>query len=85
MEGQTEEQREEQTDPILQDPSGRFDSEPVYNENYLKTKTKSYEGKVDTNFHDDRMPKEISHLICLSATLTDSVLECVKTNILQSF
>ena len=33
--------------------------------NYLKTKTKSYDGKIDTNFHDDEMPKEGSHCICL--------------------
>ena len=35
-----------------------FDSEPVYNEKYLKTKIKTYEGKISTNFHDDRIPKE---------------------------
>ena len=36
-----------------------FDSEPVCNEKYLKTKTKSYEGKINTNFHDDKMPEKI--------------------------
>ena len=36
----------------------RFDSEPVYNEKYLKTKIKSYEVKVYTNFHNNKMPKE---------------------------
>ena len=28
--------------------------------NILKTKVKSYKGKVNTNFHDDKMPKEDS-------------------------
>ena len=28
-----------------------FDSGPVYNEKYLKTKTKLYNGKIDTNFY----------------------------------
>ena len=32
--------------------------EPVYNEKYLKTKIKSYEGKISTNFNDDKIPKE---------------------------
>ena len=50
-----------------------FDSEPVYNEKYQKTKTTSYEGKISTNFHDDGIPKEGSHCIGLSVILIDSV------------
>ena len=50
-----------------------FDSEPVYNKKYLKTKTKFYEGKINTNFHDDRVPKEGSHCICLFVILIDSI------------
>ena len=34
-----------------------FDSEPVYNEKFLKTKIKSYEGKSNTNFHNSGTPK----------------------------
>ena len=34
----------------------RFDSEPVYNDKYLK---------INSNFHDDDdVPKEMSHCIC---------------------
>ena len=29
----------------------RFYSDPVYNEIYLKTKIKSYEGKINTSFN----------------------------------
>ena len=50
-----------------------FDSELVYNKKYLKTKTKFYEGKINTNFHDDRVPKEGSHCICLLVILIDSI------------
>ena len=35
-----------------------FDSKPVYNEKYLKAKTKSYNGKISTNFHDNKIPIE---------------------------
>ena len=35
-----------------------FDSEPVYNEKYLETKIKSYNGKLNTNFHNSKIPKE---------------------------
>ena len=38
----------------------RFDSEPVYNEKYLRTKIKSYEGKISSNFHGDKKyPKKV--------------------------
>ena len=35
-----------------------FDSKPVYNEKFIKTKTKSYNGKVNTNFHNNKITKE---------------------------
>ena len=36
-----------------------FDSKPVYNEKYLKTKIKLYDGKINTDFHNDKVPKKI--------------------------
>ena len=35
-----------------------FDSEPVYNEKYLKAKIKLYNGKISINFRDNKIPKE---------------------------
>ena len=35
-----------------------FDSELVYNEKYIKTKLKFYEGKINTTVHGDKVPKE---------------------------
>ena len=32
-----------------------FDSEPVYKERNIKSKIKSYEGKINTNFHDNKV------------------------------
>ena len=55
-----------------------LDSEPVYNENYLKAKVKSYNGKINTNFHNNIMPKEGSDCICLSVILIDSVFRTSK-------
>ena len=34
-----------------------FDSDPIYNENNLKTKIKSYEGRINKNFHHDKIIK----------------------------
>ena len=54
----------------------------MYNEKYLKTKIKFYKGKINTNFHHDKIPKKGSQCICLSVILIDSVfksgtLECL--------
>ena len=43
-----------------------FDSEPVYNKKYLKAKMKSYNGKINTNFYNNKIPKDGLHFICLS-------------------
>ena len=50
-----------------------FDSEPVYDEKYLKAKIKSYNDKINTNFPDNKIPGKDSQFICLSVMLTDSV------------
>ena len=50
-----------------------FDSEPVYNEKYLKTKIKSCKGKTNKKFHNTKTPKEGSQCIFLSVILIDFV------------
>ena len=40
-----------------------FDSEPVYNEKYIKTEIKSYNGKNTTYFHNNKLSKESSECI----------------------
>ena len=55
-----------------------FDSEPVYNKKYLKVKIKSYSGEINTNFHNTKLPKEGSQLICLLVILINSVFETGK-------
>ena len=62
-----------------------FDSEPVCNEKYLKTKSKSYEGKISTNFHCDKLPKEGSQCIFLSVILVDYVFRRGKSYCCQMF
>ena len=62
-----------------------FDSQPVYNEKYLKAKINYYVGKVNTIFNNDKMPKEGSHCIYLSVVLIDSVIKMGKTMILKWF
>ena len=70
-------------DKVSKSIKKRFDSEPVYNEKYVKTKTKSCEGKINTNSHDDKVPKEGSKYICLSVMLIDFLLRTGKNYYLQ--
>ena len=60
-----------------------FDNDPVISDKYLKTKIKYYEVKVNPNFHNDKMPKEGSHLHCQSMVLIDSAFEMGKNYYLQ--
>ena len=52
-----------------------FDSDPVYNQIYLKAKIKSYNWKISTNIHNNKIPKEGSQCICLSIILIDSIFK----------
>ena len=60
-----------------------FDGKPVYNEKYLKTRGKSCNGKIKTNFHNNKIPKEGFQCICLSLILIDSVSKKDKSYYLQ--
>ena len=48
------------------------DSNPVYIRKYLRTKIRSYKRKINTNFCNNKIPKEGSQYICLSVTLLGS-------------
>ena len=41
-----------------------FDSEPVYNENYLIVKIKSYNENLNTNLYNSKITTEVSQFIC---------------------
>ena len=62
-----------------------FDSEPIYNEKYLKAKIKSCNGKINTNFHKNKISKKGSQYICLSVILLDSVFRTGKNYYPQVF
>ena len=50
-----------------------FNSEPVYNDKYIKTKIKIYNDKVYTNFQHNKIPKDNEYCACLSVILLDSI------------
>ena len=60
----------------------KFDSEPVYGDKYIKTKIKSYNNDITTNFHGEgnskRVPKESCPYNCFSLISLDSVIQMGK-------
>ena len=50
-----------------------FNSEPVYNDKYIKTKIKIYNNRVYTNFQHNKIPKDKEYFACLSVILSDSI------------
>ena len=54
-------------DQVSTDIKKEFDSKPVYNKEFLKTKIKSHGDEV-TDFYDEKIPKVDSNHTCLAVT-----------------
>ena len=50
-----------------------FDTEPVYNSKYIKTKINIYSNRVYANFRYNKIPKDNEYCTCLSVILLDSI------------
>ena len=57
------------------DMKNRFDSEPVYNKNFLKTKIRSRGDKIDRDFYNQKIPNVESNKTCLAVINLDSTLK----------
>ena len=51
----------------------QISSEPVYNDNYIKTKIKIYNDIVHTNFQHNKIPKDNEYCACLLVILLDFI------------
>ena len=65
----------------------KFNSEPIYSDNgkCIKTKIKIYDGNVNTNFQDKKIPKEKVPCKSLSIRMLDSVVKANKKYYPQTF
>ena len=54
----------------------KFDSELVYGDNdkYIKTKKKTYEDKINTNFQGKKLPKQNTPCQCLPLIMLVSII-----------
>ena len=71
-------------DKISADIKKEFDCEPVYEKNYLKTKTKSHGDEV-IDFYDKKNPRLDSNHTCLALITLDSALKKLTTIIRKCF
>ena len=62
-----------------------FDSEPVYEYKYLKTKVKEYDCMIKTNILNNSMPKENMHYTYIGCITIDSVMKMDKEYFLQVY
>ena len=71
-------------DKVSADIKKEFDSKPVYNKKFLKTKIKSHGDEV-TDFYDKKIPKVDSNHTCLAVISLDSALKKDDNYYLQVF
>ena len=63
-----------------------FDSEPIYGDNdkFIKTKIKTYEDKINTNFQGKKILKENASFRCLLLIMVNSVIKINSKYYLQA-
>ena len=57
-----------------------FHSKPVYDEKYIKSKVKTFNGVVNTIFWNDKIPKENVHCTYIAVTSIGSLVKIDKKN-----
>ena len=50
----------------------------IYDEKYIKTKVREYNGVIKTNFWGDKIPQEGVHHACITCISIDSVIRVEK-------
>ena len=58
----------------------KFHSMPVYDEKYIKTKVREFNGAIKTNFLGDEVPKENENYSCIACITIDSVMKLKNKN-----
>ena len=58
----------------------KFHSKPIYEQKYLKTKVREYDGVIKTNFLGNDVPKENMHYTCIACITIDSFMTMEKKN-----
>ena len=65
-------------DKVSNSVNNRLDNEPLYNKEYLKPKTKFYQGKFFSDFYFDKILRKGSHCMRVLLTVIDTVFKMRK-------
>ena len=63
----------------------KFHSEPIYENKYLKTKVREFDGNTKTNFLGNNIPKENTNYTCIACITIDSVMKMNKKDYPQVY
>ena len=63
----------------------KFHSKPIYEQKYLKSKVREFDGVIKTNILGNKVPKENMHYTCIAFITIDSVMKINKKNHLQVY
>ena len=72
-------------DKIKDTLSIKFHSMPCYDEKYIKSKVREFNGVIKTNFLGDEVLKENEHYNCIACITIDSVMKMEKKNYSQVY
>ena len=59
----------------------KFHSKPIYDQKYLKSKVREFDGVIKTNFLGNEVLKENMHYTCIACITIDSVMRMDKKTI----
>ena len=63
----------------------KFHSQPIYDNKYLKTKVREFDGSIKTNFLGNNVPKENTYYTCIACITIDSVIKMNNKNYPQVY
>ena len=72
-------------DMIKNKLSIKFHSKPIYENKYLKTKVREYDGAIKTKVLGNGIPKENIHYTCIVCLTIDSVMRIDKKKTICKF
>ena len=63
----------------------KFHSQPIYENKYLKTKVREFDGNIKINFLGNNLQKENTYYTCIACITVDSVMNMNKKNYPQVY
>ena len=65
--------------------NNKFQCQFIYENKYLKTKVREFDGSIKTNFLGNNVPKENTYYTCIACITIDSVMKMNKKNYPQVY